>query len=568
MIRTRRLIVSLVGFLLCLSAWTAAAHDGPENRPGLQPGDAAPALRAAVAGEATCELELELRMAGGDQSVPGVIRILTSDGRRVPLPQLLARSAHITAKDFGRAAFQHLDSWSVAPGRVRVSVPREKLVVEAFRGLDTVLARVAVDCTGREQARVQVPLSPLPSLLDRQAYASGNVHLHYKGVSREEADRYSLEVPPADDLQVLFLSFLNRLNVDQEYVSNTYTAEDLREFQRRSGVVCGYGEEYRHNFPKQEGLPQDHGYGHVMLLNLKQLILPASLGRSLMQTATDDGTLRPAIDAARAQGGTTLWCHNLQGTEDIPNWLGERLDAQVVFDQGSKGKYEDTFYRYLNVGLRVPFATGTDWFLRDMAQTWVRRTGELTETGWLDQLKGGRSFISNGPLLDLKVNGQEPGAVMSIDQPTTLTIEARAVGRNNFGLLELVINGAVVSSAVTQPGTGYFEAHLQAAYAAAGPCWIALRAIPFSGPYDKPMPGNLGFNEYGKPLFAHSTPVYVNWPGRGVFDSETALGLIDEMEQDKQTIRAVGVYSSDKELEKVLALYDAAIAELRGKLNE
>ena len=84
-----------------------------------------------------------------------------------------------------------------------------------------------------------------------------------------------------------------------------------------------------------------------------------------MRQGTDFPSVRHGIDQAREDGATIVWCHNAFGFEDIPDWIAGVVDAQNIFDGGNKGDYEDTFYRYMDVGLRVPFSTGTDWFMFD-----------------------------------------------------------------------------------------------------------------------------------------------------------------------------------------------------------
>ncbi len=70
-------------------------------------------------------------------------------------------------------------------------------------------------------------------------FYSGNVHLHYKNVSRSVADHYTYEVPRADGLDVVFFSYLERKGSDQYYPSNKFTLKDLENFSEKSGVLFG-----------------------------------------------------------------------------------------------------------------------------------------------------------------------------------------------------------------------------------------------------------------------------------------------------------------------------------------
>ncbi len=86
-----------------------------------------------------------------------------------------------------------------------------------------------------------------------------------------------------------------------------------------------------------------------------------------------------------------IWAHNLYGFEDIPNWITGRVHANNIFDGSHRGSFKDTYYRYLNIGLHVPFSTGTDWFIYDFSRVYVQTDRPLTPTAWLEILAAGKS---------------------------------------------------------------------------------------------------------------------------------------------------------------------------------
>ena len=81
-----------------------------------------------------------------------------------------------------------------------------------------------------------------------------------------------------------------------------------------------------------------------------------------------------------------IWCHNEWGFEDVPNWLAGLLDAQNIFDGDETPGYEDSFYKYLDLGMHIPFSTGTDWFIYDFSRVYVPIDGDLTRQKWLSAL--------------------------------------------------------------------------------------------------------------------------------------------------------------------------------------
>src|SRR5262249_55981641 len=85
------------------------------------------------------------------------------------------------------------------------------------------------------------------------------------------------------------------------------------------------------------------------------------------------------------------------------------------------------WHRLLNCGSRVPPSAGTDCFLtRIFSQlpggdrVYVHVDGALTYAGWIDGLKRGRSFVTNGPMLELTVDGKELGSVIQLAGPGKL----------------------------------------------------------------------------------------------------------------------------------------------------
>ena len=103
------------------------------------------------------------------------------------------------------------------------------------------------DLTDKQSAQISIPFVRFYDAA-AHGYRSGNTHLHLMKITREQSDRYLAEVPKADGLDLLFLSYLERAVEDRDYISNRYTDGDLASLTRTSGVVFGNGEEHRHNF--------------------------------------------------------------------------------------------------------------------------------------------------------------------------------------------------------------------------------------------------------------------------------------------------------------------------------
>ncbi|MDB5390860.1 MAG: hypothetical protein JWM11_6506, partial [Planctomycetaceae bacterium] len=364
-----------------------------------------------------CALTLQLTDSETGQPLPGWVRIRDNDGNQIIVTELFPR-------DLTPGVEQRIDPWSVIVKPTTVKLPQRKLVIEALFGLETEQTTLNVDLTGKAEHTVTIPLKFFYRA-KQQGYRSANTHLHLMKLTREVSDRYLREIPKADGLDVLFLSYLERAEAQKDYISNRYTQSDLDELTKQSGVAFGNGEEHRHNFAAQ-----GQGFGHVMLLDIKQLILPVSIGQGIMKTGTDGLPLQRGIDQARRDGATIIWCHNDFGLEDIPNLVSGRVHALNIFDGNKVSSYKHSFYRYLNAGLRVPFSTGTDWFMYDFARVYVPGDqAAVTPRAWLKNLAAGQSYITNGPFLELRVAGRNLGDTVKMDAAGEVEVVARAVGR-------------------------------------------------------------------------------------------------------------------------------------------
>lgn len=485
-----------------------------------------------------CRLMITLVDSQTQKPIPGVIRCFPRDGdQAIPVTNLLARGQGLTDKSA-------LQDWYVIATATEVLLPRQPLRLEAFSGLETELKTVSVDLTGLNQKSLTIPLRSF-SQVSRQSWYSANTHLHLSHLNKDQAERYLREIPRADDLDVLFISYLERATADKDYITNRYPLGDLKEFGS-TGVLVNNGQEHRHNFGDQ-----GEGFGHVMLLNIKTMIQPVSIGPGISHRGTDGTPLQAGIEEAHRQGGTAIWCHNNWGREDVPNFVSGKLDAQNIFDGGSHGNYEDSFYHYLNAGIRVPFSTGTDWFMYDLARVYTRVEGRLGIKSWLDALVAGRSFISNGPLLSLNVDGKDLGSTIELASGREVSVKASASSRLGFEKLQLIRNGKVVFESEPQPKDGYLEARLDRSIRIDEPSWLALRVSTQAN------------NEFGQQLFAHTSPIYINVHGKAIRQAGDVAYLIKQMEEAKQDIATRALFASPKEREAVLSVYEKGIRALR-----
>jgi hypothetical protein len=117
----------------------------------------------------------------------------------------------------------------------------------------------------------------------------------------------------------------------------------------------------------------------------------------------------------------------------------------------------------------------------------------FTYARWFENLKAGRSFATNGPMLFLTVNGKEPGDTL---QQTSkgggkLRIQAEAISRAPLDRLEIIYNGKVIKSVNNKQGANKLAIEFEQTFSRAG--WFAARS------FERPA---------GTIRFAHTSPIY------------------------------------------------------------
>ena len=91
----------------------------------------------------------------------------------------------------------------------------------------------------------------------------------------------------------------------------------------------------------------------------------------------------------------------------------------------------ETWYNFLNLGFRILPVGGADWpyfgpTLPGVERTYVNVERPFSVDAWLEGFRRGRAYVTNGPFLELSVNGQPMGAELNVPRGATIEIEASA----------------------------------------------------------------------------------------------------------------------------------------------
>ncbi len=204
--------------------------------------------------------------------------------------------------------------------------------------------------------------------------------------------------------------------------------------------------------------------------------------------AGDVADLLQVCDEIHNGGGTTI---GLAGPELPLLALLGKLDALVISTESMP-----LWYDLLSCGLRLAPAALQDGAL---CRTYVYLPRAFTYERYLRGLATGATFVTTGPLIDLRVNDHVPGDEFSSAEHEELKIRCSAWERGRETPVEIVVNGKVIG----RGGTLAWRSDESA--------WIAARAPN-----------------------AHTAPIYVTVDDRKPFfvpAAERLLGRLDQLER-------------------------------------
>ena len=262
---------------------------------------------------------------------------------------------------------------------------------------------------------------------------------------------------------------------------NTYPVfRNLAEFSGPAPALTAHGCEVVVNT-----LNTHPSLGSLGLLNSHRVVHPLAFGGA---DGPDDWSLCDWADQCHRKNGLVVWVDafrpeaGLMGGESLIALILGKIDA-VEFDSGPRTQpFLPWIYRLWNAGFRVPLVGGSGKESNRTAlgamRTYARPSPD--KPGWIEAVRAGRTFLTNGPLLKLSVEGDT----------ATATVESAVP----FEKLEIVGNGRVLVGAVAEAGDR-FTAKLETPLPT-GLAWIAARCV--GGTPSRLYPGG--------PVFAHTSP--------------------------------------------------------------
>ena len=482
---------------------------------------------------------------GADVNAPARVYLEDKVGGVWPHGATVRRDEH------GRAFF-HADGGfeALVSGEVRLL---------AVRGLEYEPVEMTLDVPSQGRRSETIRLKRW-SQMAQEGWRSGDVHvhLHYGGEYLLGAEDASL-VQRAEDVH-----FMNMMVANQgsAFVHDRAFFEGKPNELSDGDHILRWGEEYRNDF-----------YGHLCMYGITELVPPIYSGFRLSPHPHDVPANSVAADHCHTVGGTLSYAHPLFGSGDLDRVFAQprtveakelpvdvalgKIDALDVMSYPSVDlETARLWYGLLNCGFRLPATAGTDTFM-NLAGTgrfsnppagnrvFVQVEGKFTTESWCEGVRRGRTFVTNGPMLRLRVDGHGIGGEIDRTPQSKVLVEGEARSYVPIERLELVVNGDVVAlGEVREDGK---RALLNHSFRVDASCWIALRALGSAGP-----------QVFGGELFAHTSPVYVTVASARVERRQDAAYFVEWIDRLIATCHEHGRYESESEREHVTDLFRSA----------
>jgi len=377
----------------------------------------------------------------------------TAEGSRGPIP-CRVHLKDSAGKPVKAGALPFFRDHFVCPGSFQLDVKPGNYTYEIERGHEFLMRTGSVTVTGGATQHLNLKLERLADMAAK-GWWSGDLHVHR----------------PMDDIELLMRSedlhvapVMTWWNAQNEWAKRKPPADLSVRFDQNRLYHLMAGEDER------EG-------GALLYFNLKEPLPIASATREHPSPMTylNEARQRPGVwvDIEKP-----FWW-------DVPVWLaGGQVDSvglannhmcrDQMYETEAWGRPRDKerlppprgnglwtqeiYYHILNCGLRLPPSAGSaSGVLPNPVgynRVYVQVGPDLTYEKWWEGLRAGRSFVSNGPLLRCKANGQWPGHVFTSKAALEIEIEAVLDTRDPVAAIEIIKNGQVERAVPFDQGKG------------------------------------------------------------------------------------------------------------------
>ncbi|MBX9678621.1 MAG: CehA/McbA family metallohydrolase [Gemmataceae bacterium] len=389
----------------------------------------------------------------------------------------------------------------LTPGRFRVQVAKGP----EYRPLDEWMTVQA----GRLSMRLTIE-----RIIDM--HAIGFLSVDIAAFNRSPHSAY-LEMA-CEDLSVANLLVAETKIGDVSYLPNicAFTGQDLLLAVERHGIFV--------NTHNQSDL------GNLHLLNSHRVVYPLSF-----RISTDSWILEDWCDQCHRKKGLVVaddWAERLTGAEP-DELLAEIVRGKIDVLHAPTWDELPHWYELLNAGLRIPIAAGSRKDANRGALGSPRTYVAVNEKhlgSWIEPMREGRSFVTNGAILVASFSEFESGDAIPAARTSELRFACIPTSNVPIGEIEVVVNGQVTfrqSEGKSIPPTGGLG----------DSGWIAARCRSSDGRH-----------------WAHTNPVYFEGDN-GRERAEARARLSAKIERTLTWAREPGNVADDRAREHLIQVH-------------
>lgn len=342
-------------------------------------------------------------------------------------------------------------------GSLRVRLPAGRYSVTATKGTEYKRRAETIVVEPGEVTRIPFDLARWINLASEGWYSADD-HLHIPRPHPRFDSRLTtwMQAEGLNVANLLQMGLARDVHVTPQYEFGTQSA------YRQGNTLILSGQEN----------PRTHVLGHAITLGARQFI----------DFPTDYLLYDRVWEEAHRQGGVNGYAHWALGgaTEGLAVWAhSELIDFIEVLNLGFP--FYDRWYEALDLGVLIGPTAGTDYpclpSLPGRERFYARPDKALDAESWLDAVRQGKTFVTNGPAIELSVEDTLPGEELLLEQPGDVRVSGRVrfdPDRDEIDVLELIRGGNVVArvDAATDEG----EIRLETVLEVDQTTWVALRA--------------------------------------------------------------------------------------------
>ena len=197
--------------------------------------------------------------------------------------------------------------------------------------------------------------------------------------------------------------------------------------------------------------------------------------------------------------------------------------------------------------------SGGDWGVQCKRDLCVQQEGTFSYDGWVEGMRQGRTFITNGPALFLEVEGQPPGAVIEFSEDRKVGVKVRWLSHYPVNRVGLVHDGEVVE--VKGFPAGSYDGSWETEISVKADGWIAARC------------SGTARDSFNQSIYAHTSPVYLENGRPNRFQKESATFFLASIDQSLEWIGKTAKFTKDEQRDAVRELFLKGRKEYEGMVT-